>query len=330
LERAIVMNDASDDPMQAAPASDGLGSNQTFLFADLAGFTALTEVHGDEHAADLVEAFCAELRPLLREHAAEQVKVIGDAVMVRSADAAEAVRLGLRLAREVGGRHRFPAVRVGVHTGPAVERRRDWFGSTINLASRVSEAASGGEVLLTAATREAASEPEGVRLRRVGTREFKNVTAPVELFAAELPDEHLAGRLVTDPVCRMALDPSRSPEHISYRGSEYCFCSAACAATFAKDPNPYLPSSSRGELRVSDAARERAVSLLRRAYESGRLSVEELDQRVAHAYAARTRKELGTVVKDLPEYRRQRRAARRRAVGRALAPWRWRTRRRRR
>jgi adenylate cyclase len=50
---------------------------QTFLFADLSGFTALTKAHGDEQAPDLVGGFCVAVRRLLAEHQAHEVKTIG-------------------------------------------------------------------------------------------------------------------------------------------------------------------------------------------------------------------------------------------------------------
>ena len=141
---------------------------QTFLFADFSGFTALTEAHGDEQAADLVGGFCVAVRRLLAAHQAQEVKTIGDALMLRTGDAAAAIRLGLCIVHDIGAQHGFPLVRVGMHTGPAVEREGDWFGATVNLAARVSGAASGGEALLTAATRTAAGEVEEVELRERG------------------------------------------------------------------------------------------------------------------------------------------------------------------
>ena len=81
---------------------------QTFLFADLSGFTALTEVHGDEQAADLAGGFCAAVRRLLADHQAHEVKTIGDALMLRAGDAAAAIQLGLRIVHDVGAQHRFP------------------------------------------------------------------------------------------------------------------------------------------------------------------------------------------------------------------------------
>jgi adenylate cyclase len=67
--------------------------------------------------------------------------------------------LGLR--EPLGKQHGFPAVRVGMNTGQALERDGDWFGTTVNIAARVSGIASGGEVLLTDATKAAAAEPQG-------------------------------------------------------------------------------------------------------------------------------------------------------------------------
>ena len=78
-------------------------SEQTFLFADLSGFTALTEVHGDEQAADLVGEFAVSVNALLSEHGAEHVKSIGDALMLRCDAATQAIRLGIRIVEEVGG-----------------------------------------------------------------------------------------------------------------------------------------------------------------------------------------------------------------------------------
>lgn len=290
---------------------------QTFLFADLAGFTALTEVHGDEQAADLVERFCEQAREALPAYDADEVKAIGDALLLHSADAVQAVRLAHHLARNIGGRHGFPGVRVGVHTGPAVERGDDWFGATVNLASRVSGAAAAGEVLVTEATKAAGAPglPQ-FDFRFVGAKRFKNVKDPVRVYAAvdgSQPEKE-RGRLTVDPVCRMAVDPARSEWQRLHRGATYCFCSEACATAFDADPEHYhRQRSSRGHLRVSDEARERTAAFLRRAYRRGRIDLEELDERLAHVFVAKDRGELGAVVSDLPGHRRLRRRVNRRS-----------------
>jgi class 3 adenylate cyclase len=299
-------------------------ADQTFLFSDLAGFTALTEAQGDERAADLVAEFCAAVRGRLAGHGAEEVKAIGDALLLRAERADDAVQLALEIVDGVGARHGFPSVRIGMHTGPAVGRAGDWFGATVNLASRVSDHARGGEVLVTRATHDAAAGAADVlEFRSRGAVRFKNVREPVELFAVARRGALPARRLVTDPVCRVTLDPGHAPASAVHHGREVHFCSQACADAYSLAPARYEGRRSRtADLRVSDNSRERAVSFLRRAYEQGVLPLEDFDERAAHAYAARTRAELSAVLRDLPSYRRWRLARRRRRtfLGFLLAP----------
>lgn len=214
-------------------------AEQTFLFADLAGFTALTEAHGDERATDLIGDFVDRTRSVLGSYEATEVKAMGDALMLRASDAAQGVLLARRLATGIGGRHGFPAIRVGVHTGSAVERGGDWFGATVNLASRVSAAAAAGEVLVTEATRLAAlGRLQKADFRYVGHRRFKNIQDRVTIYEA-LPGTASASgvkRRVIDPVCRMAVDPDRANFHRHHHGSEYHFCSSACALVFDQHP----------------------------------------------------------------------------------------------
>lgn len=212
---------------------------QTFLFADLAGFTALTEAHGDQEAAELAAEFSEGLREVLPDHGAEEVKTIGDAMMVRVDDPALAIRLGLRIVEELGTRPQFPIVRVGMHTGPAVERGGDWFGSTVNVAARIAAAAGGNDVLLSQATREAAGELEGIDLERRGEQRFKNVRRLVATYRAARSHAEV-GELPIDPVCRMAVDPAESAGQLRHEGETYYFCSLACAEQFAREPESYL------------------------------------------------------------------------------------------
>jgi adenylate cyclase len=212
---------------------------QTFLFADLAGFTALTEAHGDEEAADLAEEFFGCVRGLLPRYGGREVKTIGDAVMLRCESPAAAVALGLEIVDEVRRRDRFPIVRVGMHTGPATERHGDWFGAAVNTAARVSGIAGGDEVLVSSATREAVGELEGVEFRHHGARWLKNVNEPVEVYRAARKDEVAEG-LPIDPVCRMAIDPGQTVGSLTFRGQTYSFCSLECIHRFSKAPERYV------------------------------------------------------------------------------------------
>jgi class 3 adenylate cyclase len=216
-----------------------LAVSQTFVFADLAGFTAMTEAMGDESAAELAERFCERLEADAPAFGAEALKRIGDAVMLRCEQAGDAVRLGLHATHEIGNSHYLPTVRVGMHTGDAVKRGGDWFGAAVNLAARVSGEASGREVLLTEQTRRAAGDVPGVALRERGRRTLHNVAEPVVLYAAVREGERSDAGLPIDPVCRMVVDPERSAGRVVHDGREYYFCSLRCVALFAQRPGEY-------------------------------------------------------------------------------------------
>ena len=216
--------------------TDARDTAATFLFADIAGFTALTEAHGDEAAVALVGEFSDAVETELPPIGGEHVKTIGDAVMLRIPDPGDAIRLGLTIANDIVREHGAPAVRVGLHHGAAVPRNGDWFGATVNLAARVSAAAGGGEVLVTGQTAALVPDLEGVLYEPRGRQTLRNVAEPVELFAAVRLGESRQGRLPIDPVCRMTVDPERAAGRLLYEGDAYYFCSLTCAGAFAAHP----------------------------------------------------------------------------------------------
>jgi adenylate cyclase len=130
----------------------------TFVFADLAGYTALTEDRGDDAAARLAREFRRTMCALSREHGATQVKSMGDGVMIWAPDPADAIALAARAVEVVGTRPDLLPVRVGVHTGPAVMRGCDWYGSAVNVAARLARQAEPNEALVSTATRDAAGD----------------------------------------------------------------------------------------------------------------------------------------------------------------------------
>lgn len=170
-------------------------------------------------------------------------------------------------------------------------------------------AAEPGEVVLTAATREAVGDSVlPGQLRPRGRKALKNVRDSIELFALipeGMPEDE---RLPIDPVCHMTIDPGRESVARVHEGREIHFCSTTCEQAFARQPDRYIHrSGGRGEaLLVSDAARHRVAGRLARAYQSGRLTVDEFEDRVEAVWAARTRADLRGVTGDLPRARRRR------------------------
>lgn len=216
-----------------------MSRHSTFVFADIAGFTALTEAHGDDHAADLAVDFAQRVRDRLGGDSGEVVKSIGDAVMIRVDTPATAITLGLEIVEDLMAGHGEPTVRVGMHAGPASERDGDYFGASVNIAARIAAFAGGGEVVLSAAVRDAAATLDGVRFIALGRQRLRNAHEPVDLYAAVRRTADARVTQLLDPVCRMAIAPGREATRIVHAGTEYVFCSASCADRFAAQPEAY-------------------------------------------------------------------------------------------
>jgi len=173
-------------------------NEHTFLFMDLVGFTALTAERGDDSAAEVALRLYASVRPLLADYAGEEIKTIGDAMMIRCEQPEKAVDLGLCISEQIAGEPGFPPVRVGVHTGSAVAREGDWYGSGVNVAARLCSAAGGGEVLVSDAARRAAGAPSHIEFGPRRMRWLKNVPEPVDARSAALREDAAPGRSLRD------------------------------------------------------------------------------------------------------------------------------------
>ncbi len=157
-------------------------ARDTFIFADIVGFTSYTERHGDAAAADLAARFRSGVEAMLPE-GARLVKTMGDAVMVRLDDPAQAAATAVRIARSALGPG-DPSVRVGAHTGTAVERDGDFYGAAVNIAARLTAFAQPGEALVTPEVA-AAARACGLATADRGERRLRNVLVPVHLVALD-------------------------------------------------------------------------------------------------------------------------------------------------
>ncbi len=160
-----------------------LGRMRTAIaFADLAGYTQLTEQQGDEEAASIVERFVADVTHTLPDEA-RLVKTIGDEVMLVSSDPAALTDWAVGFQALASGR---PLPRIGIHAGEVLYRDGDYYGREVNLASRVAARAAAGEVLVTREIVDIAeSHQEFERLGEVKLKGFSNAT---ELYLAVIPE----------------------------------------------------------------------------------------------------------------------------------------------
>jgi adenylate cyclase len=151
-------------------------------FLDLTGYTRLTEEHGDAEAAALADRLADIVQRGSRSHGGEAVKWVGDGVMFRFRDPSAAVASSLEMVEEIPAAG-LPPAHVGVAAGPVIRQGGDYYGRTVNLASRISDRAASGQVLVSEPVVELASVP-GVTFVGIGAIELQGLKAPVDLFEA--------------------------------------------------------------------------------------------------------------------------------------------------
>ena len=200
----------------------------TLAFVDLSGFTALTEVHGDDEAIATATALQARIREVLGPDDIF-VKTIGDGVMLAFPSPARAIeRLGEIMASgDVGT---LP-IRAGAHHGPATRVGDDFYGHTVNVAARVAGHAAADELLVTSELAVAAQRL-GLPVTHVGSTSLRNVAEPLELYRIGVVERDVS--LAVDPVCGMRV-PTTGEHAIGLRCSEddWWFCGMPCVASFA-------------------------------------------------------------------------------------------------
>jgi adenylate cyclase len=153
-------------------------------FADLAGYTRLTEEEGEEEAVSAVERFIEDVEVTLPDDA-RVIKTIGDEVMIVGSDAAALVDWAVGFQSMVADQRPLP--RIGIHCGLTLYRDGDYYGREVNQASRVAARAAGGEVIVTRDVVDVAGPH--LEFERIGEVRLKGFSEATELFAARAADD---------------------------------------------------------------------------------------------------------------------------------------------
>ncbi len=211
-----------------------------FLVADLSGYTALTEAHGNLSAAETVNRYMEIVEAAL-QLSSRLVERVGDEVLIVGTDAAGVLQTAISLHDTIEREPLFPTVHAGIHAGKVVEQEGHYYGKALNLTARVAAHARGGQILCTEQVTKLAGDLDDIEYRALGLTRFKNITHPVAIF------EVVAGRQrvdtnVVDPVCRMQVREDTAPARLPFAGNTYYFCSFDCAKAFAESPDRYVGS----------------------------------------------------------------------------------------
>lgn len=208
------------------------------VVADLAGFSALTEAHGDREALSAVEEATGIVQETAASHGITLVKSLGDGFLMFSEDPRGAMAGAVETVERICEKPRLPVMRAGIDAGVVIFKEGDIFGGVVNRAARVCTEAAPDQVVVTRAVLDLAPPPSDVVAASLGGRRLRNISTSVEIFA--LQKECASGHVV-DPVCRMSLPLEAVHSSVILSTDTYHFCSAGCRERFEASPSRRLP-----------------------------------------------------------------------------------------
>ena len=158
--------------------SGGPRVDKVFMFTDIESSTALATAMGEDEWDRVLRWHDRQLGDCISENAGVIVKHEGDGVFAAFADPSGAVTAAVAIQERLAAhrqQHGFaPAVRIGIHAGPAIERGGDYFGMAVNTAARVMTLAAGGQIMASDSLADAC----GPRAGEVRSVELKGLGAP--------------------------------------------------------------------------------------------------------------------------------------------------------
>jgi class 3 adenylate cyclase len=158
---------------------DAAATRRTFLFTDIVDSTKLLDALGHEKWKRLLDRHDELLSKAIREQGGEVIKHTGDGFFAAFDEAAAAVEAAVRSHRAL--ENEYVSVRIGIHSGEALERGSDYTGRGVNVAARIGALAGGSEILVSTETLEAVNVPYA--LSDVRDADLKGFEEPVPIAA---------------------------------------------------------------------------------------------------------------------------------------------------
>lgn len=177
--------EALEMQLAAAGLHSRLDHPPAMCFLDITGYTRLTQERGDAAAADLATRLARLVERTSMRHGGRPVKWLGDGVMFHFKDPGPGVVAALEMMAGVSEAG-LPPAHVGLHAGPVIFQEGDYYGQTVNVASRIADYARPGEVLVSQEVVDASGGAD-VAFREIGPVELKGVAAAMRLHAASGP-----------------------------------------------------------------------------------------------------------------------------------------------
>ena len=156
----------------------------TLLFTDLVGSSEMLDRLGDDEADALRRTHFRLLREAVSGYGGEEVKNLGDGLMVAFPSAMDAISCAIAMQQAVTRHnedHRdMPiVVRIGLHAGEPVQEDNDYFGRAVVIASRICDKAGGGQIIASELVENIVGGRGGFTFRDIGSLDLKGIASPV-------------------------------------------------------------------------------------------------------------------------------------------------------
>ena len=204
-------------------------SNTAILIADLSGYTALTEMHGSIAAADLIDKYIEIVEKSLVGDSILHERT-GDEIMVVSESPDSLVATALMIGKNTSNEENFLQVHGGLHYGKLLKRANNYFGSALNLTSRIAAKANPGTFWCSEEYVNALTDKFVFTLESKGNHLFKNISEEKALFELSIENRN---SFYIDPVCHMLILDIQNAFSNPSEENKY-FCSSGCLEIYKR------------------------------------------------------------------------------------------------
>lgn len=160
------------------------------MFTDMVGFTSLAQ-NNEPLAMKVLRQHNRILRPIFSKYHGKEVKTMGDAFLVEFGSALEETKCGIAMQRILHHHRLQPGsrllVRIGIHVGDVIHRKRDVLGDAVNIASRIEPLAAGGEICISEQVYDQVRNKIPYPLEKLESQSLKNVAFPIDIYKVRLP-----------------------------------------------------------------------------------------------------------------------------------------------
>jgi class 3 adenylate cyclase/YHS domain-containing protein len=208
-------------------------TNIAIMMADLSGYTAMTEIHGANTAVSLIDKYLGIVKKSLvgSSHLHERV---GDEMIIIATTAEDLAYTATMMFEHAHEEIQFLPLHAGLHYGPIIKKDGDYFGTTINTASRITSVAEKGQMVCSADFISQLPENHPFILVEKGRHTFKNLLNPVDLFELSCCIEYMSRKYVIDPVCHMLIKTPDTALQWVHKEERLFFCSEHCLDMYKK------------------------------------------------------------------------------------------------